>query len=371
MKSSALEETINKFAEIDIQKGDIVKAGEALLKLIKSNPNNSRALNNLGIIAWMENDCDTAIEFFTRSCELDNCNTDAAQNLKNASIVLGIYDTVSSLIAKCGMADEHIDQSLCIDSSIQKLMWKTFIHDSLAKTIIRDAQWEPHIGNFIKTLPASSVMIDVGANFGYHSITSSKHLKKVYAYEPQPQVFELLKCNILTNKITNVEVFKNGVGETTKQLKIPKLDLTRELNAGDTSLTSNGAYNVTCIPLDSRLFERVDIIKLDVQGYELFALQGMVNLLAQQKPYLIVEIEGFQLQKFQYNEELLFRYIREVLNYEIYYLEFDYPADHLCVHKDNVVEFENSYATVISAHTVNNVLNHNVTFGVTKKVTMI
>ncbi len=48
----------------------------------------------------------------------------------------------------------------------------------------------------------------------------------------------------------------------------------------------------------------------------------------------------------------------EILNYTIFYLEFEYPCDHICVHNDRIDEFKNKFEKYIFPHTENNKLNN-------------
>ena len=68
---------------------------------------------------------------------------------------------------------------------------------------------------------------------------------------------------------------------------------------------------------------------MDIQGYELFALQGAQNILNTYKPDLFIEIEPHQLIKFNVTEEQLLTYIKS-FGYSIYKINNEYPCDHIC-----------------------------------------
>jgi hypothetical protein len=111
--------------------------------------------------------------------------------------------------------------------------------------------------------------------------------------------------------------------------------------------------------------EKVDLIKIDVQGYEKFILEGGIETIKKHKPIMIVEFEEFQLNKFGYGSKNLFDTIRK-LDYEIYFLEYVYPSDHVCVHKDYVKVFE-SLNNILPLD-YSNGLNMNLENGVIKKI---
>ena len=56
--------------------------------------------------------------------------------------------------------------------------------------------------------------------------------------------------------------------------------------------------------------------------------------------------------------------------YYIYYLEYVYPSDYICVHTDNISAFQNKFSKYIFEHTENNIINNNILYGINKKITM-
>jgi hypothetical protein len=130
-------------------------------------------------------------------------------------------------------------------------------------------------------------------------------------------------------------------------------------------------YSITkSIILDEIEFpSKIDLIKLDVQGWEKKVLMGTINLLQTHKPVLIVEFEHFQLSKTSTTCKELFDFIREQ-NYYIFYLEYVYPSDHICVHNDNLADFRRNFRNNIFSHTENNTINENVIHGVCEKIVL-
>lgn len=254
-----------------------------------------------------------------------------------------------------------------------------FSNDLMSSYSIADnIEWEPHISNFVKkynSMYGIKNIIDVGANFGYHSILFSKEVSgKVFAFEPQIQNYNLLQKNLEQNNITNVMTYNLGCGDENCDIKMPIIeDNINWVNMGD--FTPNWSipekYSVTkSILLDEMNFnEQIDLIKIDVQGWEKKVLTGVKNIMQTDKPILIVEFEWFQLSKAGVTCEELFDYIRSN-NYYIFYLEYHYPSDHVCVHNDNLADFRVKFAGCIFPHTENNELNNNIDWGITEKIVM-
>lgn len=138
------------------------------------------------------------------------------------------------------------------------------------------------IGQIVK--PGMTV-VDVGAHIGYYSLLSAKLVGsqgKVFAFEPDPMYYSLLEKNIEANKFDAIiEPFRVAVGDKQRQatlflgkstgtslFKIP--DIT-----GQTTITD-------VISLDeffsNRGWPSVDVIKIDIEGAERIALEGMHSL---------------------------------------------------------------------------------------------
>ena len=182
------------------------------------------------------------------------------------------------------------------------LKWKVFhpkILPRLGMKFIIDPQVVPYyITNkktFQRLLPLfdffvneNSIVLDIGASFGFYSIYSSKirNAKKVIAFEPTKRSYDLFLKNIDVNDARNIVVHRVAVGEEKKKAK-----LYYEKNCfGGNSLMGKGArYElVEVVPVDS-LVPHADFIKMDVEGAEYDALMGMKQLLVQSKPPLIFE----------------------------------------------------------------------------------
>src|SRR5688572_27417451 len=78
----------------------------------------------------------------------------------------------------------------------------------------QNSEYEPHETELVKKIVKKDWMcLDVGANIGFYTILMSKLSDFVYAYEPEPTNYELLRENILLNNLKNVEFFDSAVGE--------------------------------------------------------------------------------------------------------------------------------------------------------------
>lgn len=137
-------------------------------------------------------------------------------------------------------------------------------------------------------------VIDVGANIGYYTLLFSRLVGsegKVYAFEPDPENAEILKINLERNNCRNVLQENKALADVPGQGKLYK----SEENRGDHrifSATDRPFVPIELIRLDDYLganASHVDFIKMDIQGAEYFALQGMRATLLNPKIMMVME----------------------------------------------------------------------------------
>jgi FkbM family methyltransferase len=133
-------------------------------------------------------------------------------------------------------------------------------------------------------LAPGAVAIDAGANIGIYSQFLARCVGPagaVYSFEPAPENFERLRAAV--HEFSNVHVLQAAVGERSGK---SELYLSDTLNVDHrTYLTDNSARRVVqieMVALDDyfKPGQRVDLIKMDIQGYELHALRGASRVLA-------------------------------------------------------------------------------------------
>lgn len=211
-------------------------------------------------------------------------------------------------------------------------------NDAIGNDVKNNGFWEKHITELlIGFLKPGYNCLDIGANFGYHTITMSLLVKdtgKIFAFEPMKLFYNQINANSNLNNLGNVFVYQNAVGNSKKEVYIKEPDIlsNKIINHGDTSVSKvNTDQKVDMITIDSLDLPKINIIKLDVQGCELFVLQGAKNKILNDKPLMIVEIEDFQLKKFDCTPSQLIDFIKNDLGYDMYQMMTNYPVDFLCV----------------------------------------
>jgi FkbM family methyltransferase len=143
--------------------------------------------------------------------------------------------------------------------------------------------------------PEKSIIIDIGANIGNHSIFFGMfcQAEKVLSFEPQPNVFKVLKNNIKLNDLNaKISAFNAGLGKEKSRARLGTVD---EKNIGMTQLAPNQTGDIDVLVLDDVLRsnlsgkQRVSVIKIDVEGMELDVLKGSFATLKQHQPIVYAE----------------------------------------------------------------------------------
>ena len=158
--------------------------------------------------------------------------------------------------------------------------------------------------------PGMSV-VDVGANIGYHTLAFA-HLVgssgKVISIEPSPENLIELRANIVNNNLTNVRLEEIAIGARTTTARIRG-----GINSG--VLLSGGAPGigeVTLKPLGDVLPEKVDFVKIDVDGYEGEVIQGAAEVLYRDRPTLLLEMHPHMLPRFNSSVQSILDILRDI-----------------------------------------------------------
>jgi len=168
----------------------------------------------------------------------------------------------------------------------------------------------------------TSFFIDVGANIGTHSIGVAPNVKRVLAFEPDLENFNLLTKNCALTMCKNVTcsriAFSNEVGKTNTKF-----------NFGKTTLCEGDDVIVTTIDNVSGL-PRIDFIKIDVEGMEYNVLKGAERSINYFGPKLLIEMQQQSLYEQVYN-------FLKNMDYNIYWFNVaTYTPDNHKQNKENV-----------------------------------
>lgn len=148
-------------------------------------------------------------------------------------------------------------------------------------------------------LKRGNVVIDGGANQGVFTTAFANYVGPdghVIAVEPMPYAVDHIKNNCRINDLSNVTVFQNALSDREADVT---LDFSRGVGAASITNDYGGAdtIDVTTATIDAIVAEcgvdKVDFIKLDIEGAELLALHGARDTIAQSRPVICLEISSY------------------------------------------------------------------------------
>ena len=165
--------------------------------------------------------------------------------------------------------------------------------DSLRISVAREI--EPVVTRlFEEEIRRGQTVLDIGANIGYFTLLLARGVGpggRVYAFEPDTTNFELLRRNVALNGYANVVPVPRAVWHETTTLRL----YLSEDNAGDHRVFDSGeerrAISIEAVSIDDYFGPsppEVHAIKMDIQGAEQHALDGMSRLLAKNRQLLFV-----------------------------------------------------------------------------------
>jgi FkbM family methyltransferase len=157
--------------------------------------------------------------------------------------------------------------------------------------------YEAELAFLERALSPGNTFVDVGANLGIYALVASRIVGpsgRVIAFEPSQQSFFLLKENVALNSFTNVQIYRVAVSDRTgKAFLYHGADPGENSLGKDPRLGSEGE-EVETQSLDNALgqasVERVDLIKMDVEGAEELVVRGANKIVASHKPAIIFEV---------------------------------------------------------------------------------
>jgi FkbM family methyltransferase len=159
------------------------------------------------------------------------------------------------------------------------------LRDGIAREVCFTRRYEPQETALLAVLlRAGMTFVDVGANWGYFSLLAAGRLGpggRVVSLEPDPRLFALLRANLDRNGLASVVARQAAAADAVGTLRLAAFDEDAG-NWGLSRLTDRPAaetFAVAAVPLDGLMDElgvgHVDLLKMDIEGAEDLALDGM------------------------------------------------------------------------------------------------
>jgi FkbM family methyltransferase len=171
----------------------------------------------------------------------------------------------------------------------------------ISELISKNQVWESHMHKiFEKYINNESIVLEGGCHIGTHTLKLGLLGKQVLSFEPMIKSNIILRENLKINNITNVTVYNEGLSNKTD---VAYFEWIGHNNPGGSGLTNNpmgkpnyekniktSNYPVNLITIDSLQLDKLDFIKLDVEGYEINVIEGALDTIKKCNPIITMEV---------------------------------------------------------------------------------
>jgi len=220
------------------------------------------------------------------------------------------------------------------------LGWREFWYQEDDRYIgqrIALGKYEPYLTKVIlENTDRDSTAVDVGANIGYYTVLLADKVKNVWAVEPEEKTFEILKKNC--SGLKNVRLIRAAVGSREEMIE---LEVSKE-NYGNHRIISNFKFStrgglryaplisktekVKIKKLDSLVKEQVDLMKIDVQGWESEVIEGAKKIIKKYKPTIFFELSKKENYDKDKNMWIFLKKVYKKIYFVDEYIQIYYPV---------------------------------------------
>ena len=187
-----------------------------------------------------------------------------------------------------------------------------YTQDHIARELISRGEYEWYVIDILQNLlkgQPTGIFLDIGTNLGTVTLPMARDFPGfvIHSFEIQPFLINALRTNLNLNNLTNVVIHEHGLGNKLDTITIRQPDYTRAGNVGALSLNPKvhqhsdiavghgEKISVDVVPLDSVEFDQpIRAIKLDVEGYEQFVIEGALETLKKNNyPPIVYELWSY------------------------------------------------------------------------------
>jgi FkbM family methyltransferase len=136
--------------------------------------------------------------------------------------------------------------------------------------------------------------IDVGANKGTYTYALARLAKHVWAFEPNPKMFNILKRGAAANVTARMVALSDRSGQA--ELRVPRMRKGGFSNQGSSLSATKIAANYRAVSVETRRLDDLDLadigfMKIDVEGFEAEVLEGARETIRRSRPVMMIELE--------------------------------------------------------------------------------
>lgn len=230
--------------------------------------------------------------------------------------------------------------------------FKCDLRDAISREVCFTGRYEPQETALVQAiLRPGMTFVDVGANWGYFTLLAA-HLVgsggRVISLEPDPRLFPVLQESVIRNRLAQVVALQVAAASEEGTLKLAGYSETGS-NFGISRIVSNGGqestFDVAARPLDD-LFDElglqtIDLLKMDIEGFEGYALSGLEKALSHQRiKRLLIELHPAELDEHGHSVKGIIRQLRD-FGYRPWQLDHSRDASRRAAYSKHL-DFKNS-----------------------------
>jgi FkbM family methyltransferase len=197
------------------------------------------------------------------------------------------------------------------------------LRDNLQRTLYFCGTYEPGLLRLLEDeLRAGDTVLDVGAHVGVHALIAARRLRalgggRVIAFEPTPDSAAAARAAAARNGLP-VEVVESGLGEADGEIELrgdpryPTHDAGVRSQFGEGDVVARAPVTTFDAWAQRAGLDRLDVVKVDIEGAEILALRGMRSTLRALKPRLLaIEVKDVVMERGPGDEAVLHALLAE------------------------------------------------------------
>ena len=148
---------------------------------------------------------------------------------------------------------------------------------------------------FLRDVSTGGVFLDIGANKGLYSLFMAKYQKEIHAFDPYEPVLKKFRVLVESNGVRNIVIHPVGLGDKHERLTFEEPTSDNVGRGSFAWVSNNGPHEqLEIVKGDQALKEagvtQVDLIKMDIEGFEQPALRGLSETLGRSRPIVLFEL---------------------------------------------------------------------------------
>lgn len=216
------------------------------------------------------------------------------------ALIFYVYDSIKK---------RNLDLSQEKIIKVNNYKMKTISHDTgISSELLIYGNHEPlTTGIILEELSEGMICIDIGSNIGYYALLESTKIGKngtVWAIEPSPENFSTLVYNTKLQDNQNIHAFNFAIGDKNSEIEFlisKKSNWSKVKNKNDLVESGDKIIKVPVKTLNSFVkdneLEKIDLIRMDVEGYENNIIDGATEILLKFKPKIMIEVHKMIMGK--------------------------------------------------------------------------